>query len=77
MPVVSACQAGEVIAIRQADGRNGEAVVKVACHDKTKGHWYCAIHREHFPNQFMEDVHISKGKHRLVWICHEHGAEQP
>jgi hypothetical protein len=77
IPMVNACQAGEVIAIRQADGRCGEAVVKAPCRDKTNGHWYCATHREHFTNQFMKDVHISKGKHRLVWICHEHGAEQP
>ncbi len=59
MPIVSACQAGEVIAVRQADGRCGEAVVRGACQDKTKGHWYCAIHREHFPNQFM-DAHNAR-----------------
>ena len=77
MPAVSACQAGEVIAVRQSDGRCGEAVVKAACQDKTKGHWYCATHREHFANQFMKDVHIGTSRHRMVWICHEHGAEQP
>lgn len=75
--MVSSCRVGEVIAVRQADGGSAEAVVQAACRDKTNGHWYCATHREHFANQFMKDVHISQGKHRLAWICHEHGVEQP
>jgi len=77
MPLVSGCQAGEVIAIRQADRRSGEAVVKAACQDKTKGQWYCATHREHFPNQFMKDVNISKGKHRLGGYATNMGQSSP
>ncbi len=74
---VSPCEVGEAIAFKQADDRCGEVTVKASCGDKHNGHWYCATHREHFENQFMKDSHIRQGKHRLAWICHEHGAEKP
>lgn len=41
------------------------------------GHWYCVTHGDHFDNQFQKDSHIHTGTHRLAWICHEHGIEQP
>lgn len=75
---VEAVKAGEVIEIAQIpDKRRGQVEVKVACDNKNDGHWYCVTHHEPFPNQFMKDVHIKEGEHRLVWICHQHGAEEP
>lgn len=75
---VTAVKAGEVVEIaRTPDKRRGQVTVKPPCQNKNNGHWYCVTHHEHFPNQLMKDFHISKGAHKLVWICHEHGAEQP
>lgn len=51
--------------------------VRKPCENKTNGHWYCLTHNESFTNNFAKDDHIRTGKHRLVWICHEHGPEQP
>lgn len=78
-------KAGEVIRVKQVDGRYGEVLIKASCGDKHGGHWFCVTHQEHFQNQFMKDVHIAPSlsgrpktnEHRLVWICHEHGAEEP
>lgn len=54
------------------------AQVLAPCESKTGGHWYCATHREEFPNQLTKDSHISgRGQHVLVWICDEHGPEAP
>lgn len=50
--------------------------VQKSCGDLHSGHWYCLTHHEHFENQFMKDTHISKGVHRLVWICHVHGVPE-
>lgn len=75
---VEAVKAGEAIEVAQIpDGRRGQAVVKEACENKGGGHWYCVTHHEHLMNNFMKDTHIEKGDHRMVWICHEHGAEEP
>jgi hypothetical protein len=51
--------------------------VKAACEDKHHGHWFCLTHAEGFANQLEKDSHIHSGIHKLVWICHTHGAEQP
>lgn len=42
-----------------------------------KGLWVCVTHDLDFANQFEKDCHIHRGTHRLVWLCFEHGAEQP
>ena len=42
-----------------------------------RGHWACVTHREGFGTQLQKDFHISRGTHHLVWICFEHGPEQP
>jgi len=70
-------KAGELIVVTSA-GRPLEATVKVSCGDKHNGHWYCVTHQEHFQNQLMKDFHLEEveGGHKLVWICHEHGAEE-
>lgn len=41
------------------------------------GIWFCNTHREGFQNQLQKDIHISRGRHELVWICFEHGPEEP
>lgn len=41
------------------------------------GRWYCATHQEGFANQLQKDIHIQQHKHRLAWICFEHGVEVP
>lgn len=52
--------------------------VRKSCGTQSNGHWYCVTHKETFPNNFDKDTHIGDGKrHRLAWICHEHGPEQP
>lgn len=75
---VEACKAGEKVKITYpgAKPRSEEVEVKPSC-GKNNGHWYCVTHQEGFQNNFMKDTHIRNGKHRLAWICHEHGAEEP
>lgn len=73
---IETTKVGEVVSITSA-GRLLEATAQPSCGDQHNGHWYCVTHREHFPNQFMKDDHIHEGGHKLVWICHQHGAEQP
>lgn len=51
--------------------------VKPACENKNSGRWYCVTHQRLFDNQLQKDVHISTGKHRLTWICYDHGPEVP
>jgi hypothetical protein len=77
--IVEAVQAGEQVPItyRGSEDRTETVTVKVACPNQTGGHWYCVTHQEGFAHNFDKDTHIREGKHRLVWICHEHGAEQP
>jgi hypothetical protein len=41
------------------------------------GYWYCATHQEGFANQLQKDIHIMTNKHRLAWVCFEHGVEVP
>lgn len=51
--------------------------VKESCKGKG-GSWYCATHNKGFQNQLMKDIHIGNtGKHRLLWLCPEHGPETP
>lgn len=47
------------------------------CRDAHNGHWYCVTHRLHCSNQFHKDTHITRGKHKLAWVCYQHGLEAP
>jgi hypothetical protein len=53
-----------------------EMVVGPKC-DQTAGRWMCVTHDEVFPTQLAKDSHISRGEHRLAWVCIEHGPEVP
>lgn len=45
---------------------------------ESNGRWMCATHEASFDNQLMKDSHINGGgDHALVWICFEHGPEEP
>lgn len=46
----------------------GNFTVKPSCGENF-GRWYCITHNESFRNQFMKDIHLSKGDHQLAWIC--------
>lgn len=50
--------------------------VQTSCGEQT-GHWYCVTHSEHLANNMQKEGHIYDGRHRLVWICHQHGPETP
>jgi len=56
-----------------------DVIVLSACADKTNGHWACVTHPgARFAHNFDKDTHINDSKvHELVWVCHEHGPEQP
>lgn len=54
----------------------GDFEVLPPCESKTGGHWYCAKHKRGFSSAIDKDNHI-KAVCRMVWICHEHGPEQP
>jgi len=58
-------------------GKVVKVEIQKPCTQKTNGHWYCQTHYEHFSHQLMKDFHIAEGFHRLIWICHEHGPEEP
>lgn len=55
-----------------------EYTVKPACDKLNHGRWMCITHGEPFQNQLQKDFHIGDGKrHELVWLCFDHGSEQP
>jgi hypothetical protein len=59
---------------------DGEAMEVLPGCGKNNGHWHCTAHpREFFRNNMAKDSHIAdrSEKHYLVWVCYEHGAEQP
>jgi len=79
-------EAGEEITLTVwAGGEEVEApyTVLAPCEDKQNGHWVCATHL----NRWTEDEENcldGYGRHwtgregcRAVWMCHEHGPEQP
>jgi len=68
---VKPVKVGELVEVTQKE------LVGSACTDKDNGHWYCVTHGAHFVNQFEKDSHIRTGKHKLAWICHQHGIEAP
>ena len=59
------------------DGEERTFTVASPCDEKNAGRWLCVTHDTGFANQFQKDTHIMSGKHRLVWVCFEHGPEQP
>lgn len=67
---LSAPPIGDVLAI---NGRMHE--VFPPCDNSHNGRWYCITHDERFENQLQKDIHISSGKHKLAWVCFEHGLE--
>ena len=75
---VEEVKAGEQVTVtyRGYKDRTETVVVKLAC-SNNNGVWFCITHQEGFWNNFMKDTHIEEGDHRLVWICGEHGVEQP
>lgn len=67
--VLTTAKAGEVI---------DDVDVLPACKSKHRGHWLCVTHGKEFANQLQKDIHISPGgAHHMVWVCDEHGLEQP
>jgi len=76
MGIVEAVEVGEKIMVCYPPDWV-EETVQEACGNKHGGHWYCATCKQHFPNQFEKDTHVSKrGPHKLVWMCHEHGVPE-
>jgi hypothetical protein len=75
---VAKVEEGEVVRFGTRDSHIGQhdAYVGPKC-DQNNGRWYCATHRESFNNQFQKDIHIHSNKHRLAWMCFEHGIEVP
>jgi len=57
--------------------RNGIHTTVLPKCDTNDGFWYCVAHKEAFRNQLEKDIHIHRGRHRLAWFCHTHGAEVP
>lgn len=70
---VTHSMAGDVI---QA-GRLGERTVAPACANKENGQWFCVTHQEGFQHNWDMWGHREHGRHVIVWICFEHGPEQP
>lgn len=86
MPEPEKVTAGEDISLRlYGGGEEYEASYTVLppCEDKQGGHWVCATHL----NRWSEDGENCldgygrswEGREgcRAVWMCHEHGPEQP
>lgn len=55
----------------------GEYIVKAKCEFLDVGHWWCVTHDEGFANPMERSAHTREGDHRLAWVCHYHGPEQP
>jgi hypothetical protein len=58
-------------------GHSGQVIVNDACAATPGGRWYCVTHRKGFANQLEYSIHIDAGRHRVAWLCFEHGAEVP
>lgn len=65
----------------KAPGEKRERTTKILppCDEKESGHWYCHTHKEHFQNNSEASSHrdYEEGPHRMGWVCHLHGLEQP
>jgi hypothetical protein len=59
----------------------GPFTVQVACaqaSEAPRGHWVCITHGKGFSNNMEMNAHShARGRHRLAWICHQHGPEVP
>lgn len=49
--------------------------VKKPCDNPNNGHWYCVTHQVGFRNVFDKADHIDRGRHDMIWWCHDHGPE--
>lgn len=67
-----------VTAAREGQPFNGVGADTVGpkC-DTNSGAWFCNTHRKGFTNNLQKDIHIGSGSHELVWLCFEHGPEEP
>jgi len=61
--------------LAQIDGKTWG--ILESCDNATNGHFYCLTHQLGFQNALGADQHTDKGRHKLVWVCHEHGPETP
>ena len=78
MSVPTTVAAGEKFSWREPNGKRVEVVALPPCESKTGGRWTCMTHNENFDNQMQKDCHLDEsGRHKLGWICFEHGLEQP
>jgi len=75
---VAKAEEGEVVYFGTKDGLAGQTNTRVGpkC-DMNNGRWWCVTHSESFANQFQKDIHIQSNKHRLSWVCFQHGLEVP
>lgn len=77
MAKVDALSAGEKFHAKTGpDDVSTPFTVAVSC-GTNGGRWFCVTHQDSFPNNLMKDNHIRTGQHRMVWVCFEHGPEQP
>lgn len=75
---VAKTEEGETITFGTKDSAAGPHTVTILAKCETNsGRWYCATHRQSFDNQLQKDIHIERDKHRLAWMCFEHGPEVP
>lgn len=80
-------RAGEVISLTVRAGgewcETRPAPVLPPCDDKRNGHWACAVHQNEWtedgPNCLDGYGRTWQGREgcRAVWVCHQHGPEQP
>ncbi len=79
-PMVKPVQAGEAVRLsylKRGKEVREELTVVEPCKDKNGGHWYCETHNAHFANNLERADHCDGGEHRVAWVCHTHGPEQP
>ena len=76
MAKITKATRGEVYHFSHAHSK-GTLEVLPPCQDQRGGHWHCLTHKKGFVNNFAKDDHIHEGTHKLVWICHTHGPEEP
>ncbi len=78
MSIPKTVKRGDMVRINSRQDIPYNATVLPPCESKNNGHWACVTHTEDFANNMMKDGHIeTRGKHLLVWMCHEHGPEEP
>ena len=70
---------GEAIRLRWDSPEQADYLVQPACSTSGGGQHYCATHpNADVRNNFMFNHHLDEpGEHVEVWLCEEHGPEQP